>query len=327
MILNSFRLLFSDRFNLRVIPTLDFDHHFDYLCEKIRIQQNSKIKSEHFKSAFYALLYIRFFPRSEIGSNIISMFSHLYIPLGFQKCTSFIPLRGQLYNIKGTSLSFTLHEEIINYIEMNYENGNLLSNLSYLSRELGTNRIALKNKFDEKLMLGTNQGFILNSFMSYEKEVPKLGAVPQNMYVSHATPDVNVSVAVSLLFGLHCKEESAHSFVGLAGCIGIIEFNENSLSHNVRTSIDILFKSEGKGKNLDSYDSSEKVIPGSIGSDKPVSSSGPPYSGSSYTEGNVQQNSSVNERLLKLEGSFSRLEDVIKKDIHSRSLSFYPGTN
>lgn len=325
MLLNNFSLLFSDRLNLKVIPSLDFDQHFDFLCEKVRLQQNSKIKPEHFRSVFFALLYVRIFPKSEIGSNILAMFSHLYVPYGFQKSISFIPLRGQLYNIKGTSLSFSLHKEVIEYIEVNYENGNLLSNLSYLSRELGTNKNALKNRFDEKLMLGTSQGFILNSFMSYEGIVPKLGAVPQSMYVSHATPEVNVSLAISLLFGLHCKSQSAHSFIGLAGCIGIVDFNEQSFLHNIRMSIDLLFKGEGKGKSTDNNDSSDRINPGKIGGDSPVSSfTGSPHSGNAFTGGNVQIDSSIVERLVKLEGSFTRLEDIIRKDISLRNLPFHP---
>jgi hypothetical protein len=324
MLLNNFSLLFSDRLNLKVIPSLDFDQHFDFLCEKVRLQQNSKIRSEHFRSVFYALLYVRMFPKNEIGSNILAMFTHLYIPYGFQKSISFIPLRGQLYNIKGTSLSFDLHNEVTDYIEMNYKNGNLLSNLSYLSRELSTNKNALKVRFDERLMLGTSQGFILNSFMSYEETIPKLGAVPQKMYVSHATPEVNVSLAISLLFGLHCEEQTAHSFIGLAGCIGKVEFNEQSFLHNVRLSIELLFKGDGKGKSIDNNESTERVNPGKLDADKSVSLPGPPYSGSTYTEGNVRIDSSIVERLAKLEGSFTRLEDVIKKDISSRNLSFYP---
>jgi len=324
MLLNNFSLLFSDRLNLNVIPSLDFDRHFDFICEKVRLQQNSKIRPEHFKSVFFALLYVRMFPKSEIGSNILAMLSHLYIPYGFQKSISFIPLRGQLYNIKGTSLTFTLHDEVTKYVEVNYQNGNLLSNLSYLSRELSTNKNALKNRFDERLMLGTSQGFILNSFMSYDKVIPKLGAVPQKMYVSHATPEVNVSLAISLLFGLHCKEQSAHSFIGLAGCIGTVEFNEQSFLQNVRLSIELLFKGEGKGKSTDNNGSSERVIPGRSGGDSSVSSSGPPHTGSANVGDNVQINSSIVERLVKLEGSFTRLEDLIKKDVSSRNLNFYP---
>jgi len=325
MLLNSFSLLFSDRLNLKVIPSLDFDQHFDFLCEKVRLQQNSKIKSEHFKSVFFALLYVRMFPKSEIGSNILAMFTHLYIPYGFQKSISFIPLRGQLYNIKGTSLSFSLHDEVTKYIEVNYENGNLLSNLSYLSRELSTNKNALKNRFDEKLMLGTSQGFILNSFLSYEGVIPKLGAVPQKMYVSHATPEVNVSLAISLLFGLHCKSQSAHSFIGLAGCIGSVEFDEQSFLHNVRMSIELLFKGEGKGKSADNNESADRVNPGKAGGDISASSlSGPPHRGNTLTESNVQIDGSIVERLAKLEGSFTRLEDVIRKDISLRNLSFHP---
>jgi len=324
MLLNNFSLLFSDRLNLQVIPSLDFDQHFDFLCEKVRLQQNSKIKPEHFKSVFLALLYVRMFPKTEIGSNILAMFTHLYVPYGFQKSISFIPLRGQLYNIKGTSLTFSLHDEVIKYVEVNHENGNLLSNLSYLSRELGTNKNALKNRFDERLMLGTSQGFILNSFLSYDGVIPKLGAVPQKMYVSHATPEVNVSLAISLLFGLHCKSQSAHSFIGLAGCIGTVEFNEQSFLHNVRMSIELLFKGEGKGKSTDNNDSSERVIPGRAEGDRSASSSGPPHTGSAFTEGNVRIDSSIVERIVRLEGSFTRLEDIIRKDISLRNPSFYP---
>lgn len=325
MLLNKFSLLFSDRFELKIIPVLDFDQHFDFLCEKIRLSHNSKIKPEHFRCIFYALLYVRIFPKSEIGSNIAAMLSYLYIPNGFQKCISFIPLRGQFYTIKGTSLTLSLHNEVIDYVEMNYKNRNLLSNLNYLSRELGVNKTVLAEKFDEKIMFGTNQGFLLNSFMNYNLIVPKLGTVPEKLYVSNASPDINVSVAVSLLFGLHCEEKSTSSFIGLAGCIGLVEFDIQSFLHNVRVSIDLLIKNDRNGKNSDNKDSFTKwVNPGRSGSDTSAASAGSPPSGNTYVDDNVQMSKIINERLVKLEGSFSRLEDIIRKDVSLRNLSFYP---
>lgn len=318
MLLQNFKLLFSDRFTLKVIPSLDFDLQFDYLCEKIRLQQNSKIKPEHFRAIFYALLYVRLKPKNDTSMNIISMLSHLYIPGGFQECISFIPLRGQMYNIKGTTLTFELHDEVREYVESNHDNGNLLSNISYLSRELSLNKIALRSKFNERTIFGTDRGFLLNSFMSYESEVPELGAMPKSMYVSNALPTVNVSVAVSLLFGLHCNEVSVRSFVGLAGCIGAVEFSEQGFLQNVRTSIDMLFKFSEKDKSFDDKRAFDKVSPVKLETDKSAYSTGTPYSGNNYSDSIVQVSQVINERLNRLEGSFSSLKEIIRKDISLR---------
>uniref|UniRef100_A0A2V0R9Z5 Uncharacterized protein n=1 Tax=viral metagenome TaxID=1070528 RepID=A0A2V0R9Z5_9ZZZZ len=318
MLLQNFRLLFSDRFTLKIIPSIDFDHQFDYLCEKIRLQQNSKIKPEHFKNIFYALLYVRLNPKNDVSMNIISMLSHLYLPGGFQECISFIPLRGQMYNIKGTTLTFELHDKVREYVEQNYDNGKLLSNASYLSRELSLNKIALRSKFNERIVFGTDRGFLLNSFMSYEDKIPELGAMPQLMYVSNALPNVNVSVAVSLLFGLHCNEESVRSFVGLAGCIGAVEFSEQGFLQNVRTSIDMLFRFNGKDKSSDDKGASDKVSPVKSEIDKSAYNSGPPHSGNNYSDSIVQVSQVINERLNRLEGSFSSLKEIIRKDISLR---------
>lgn len=318
MLLNNFELLFKDRLSLKIIPSLDFDLQFDYLCEKIRLQQNSKIKPEHFKAIFYALLYIRLNPKTDVSTNIISMLSHLYVPGGFQECISFVPLRGQMYNIKGTTLTFELHDEVKEYVESNHDNGNLLSNVSYLSRELSLNKMAFRSKFNERIVFGTSKGFLLNSFMSYDKEVPRLGAVPQIMYVSNALPEVNVSVAISLLFGLHCNKVSVRSFVGLAGCIGTVDFSEQGFLQNIRTSIDLLFKSNEKNKSFDDNKSFDRVSPGKIDVDKSTYDSGPPYSGSTLSDGIVQVSQVINERLNRLEGSLTSLKEIIRKDISLR---------
>jgi len=314
MLYQSFRSLFNERLSIFVCPSVNFDENFHYVCEKLKLHQASKIVPRHFITTFYVLLYIRVFPQTELSNQLVAMLSNFHLPSGFQKWVSFFPLRGVIYNYKGMSIFFELDNSIKNYVEKNFHNGSILSDISYLSRELVLNKTSLKEKFNESLIFGSHQAFVLNSFFVYEDKKPALGSIPNEMMISNANVEINVSVAVSLLFGFYCNVKDVTSFTGLAGCIGKIEFDKESFSQNIRSCLDIMLKPVEK----DNFNGDKREEPKKPPINKPKEK---PINKDDKSEAVLNANKQLSSTLNKFEERVKRLEGTVSKTKPDLTLS------
>lgn len=228
------------------IPNLSklFSDHLSLFITRSRLLSSSKIESKHLFCIFAFLLYIRLHPSSEKGRRFISIAKSFRFPRGFQNATKLIPLNGYFLSIRGIQIHLKLDQSYYDTILADFNEYELFSTISFLSKELSNGRSTLHEGFDEVGILSHTQNFMLDSFFVKE--------TGQNvLHLNDLHPTMKFGTCFSFIYKTEVEQSSLNCLSRLFGCICSVTFEDSHMYVNERQAIEIIFHfKENKEEDL-----------------------------------------------------------------------------
>lgn len=211
-----------------------FDNHFSCFSSRINLFSSSKVDSKSFFSMFVYLMLIRLQPHTEKGKRFISLANSFRYPRGFQNAVKLIPLGGYFFSVRGVQISVVLDDSYFQDVLSDMKENELLSSLSFLSKELNNGRNTLHECFDDVGMLSRSQNFMFSSFFVKETGLSVL-------HINDLHPSMTMGSAFSFIFKMRVDESGVPSLSLLSGCIASISLDDQHLYANEREAIEIIF--------------------------------------------------------------------------------------